>query len=108
MVVVGAVAVVVQPEVEADLMETMKERKSASPTIPSGLDQAVRMSTTTTVSVVMNTSVLLVLRRLEQKNPTRLTTARRRLPTALQWGLALWLPSLQSLQVSNYSILGVR
>ena len=89
-------------------MATLKERKSASPTILSGLDQAVLMSTRIIAGAVMNTSVLLALRRLEQKNPTRLTTALRRLPTALQGGLVLWLPSLQSLQVSNYSILGVK
>ena len=104
-VVVETVAAVVQPEGEADQMG-LKGRKSASRTTLSGLDLVVRMSTTTTASVAMSTSVLPVLRRQEPENPTRLTTAQRRLPTLLQWGLALWLPSLQSLQVSNYSIMG--
>ena len=62
--VVGAAVVVVQPEVEPDQM-AMKEGKSANPTTPSGLGQVVRTSTTTTENVVMSTSALPALRRLE-------------------------------------------
>jgi hypothetical protein len=106
-VVVEAEAVVVQPEVEADQM-ALKGRKSASPITPSGLEQVVLMSTTITGNADTNISVLLVLRRLEPENLTRLTTALRRLPAAPQWGLVQWLPSLQSPQVSNHSNMDVR
>ena len=87
-VVVGAAAVEVQPEVEAE-MKALRGRRSASPTIPSGRAQVVHMSITTTESVATSTSVLPALRRLEPENLTRLITALRRLPAVLQWGLVL-------------------
>ena len=87
-VVVGAAAVEVQPEVEVELM-ALRGRRSASHTIPSGLAQVVLTSTIITESAATSTSVLPALRRLGPENLTRLITALRRLPAVLQRGPVL-------------------